>query len=162
MLLHLGLQAKSVVVDGKGVVLTPGLLDGENCVAALLWSSLLRKRELVLRLTSGLFFATFLSVVFVRVLVKVFREKFVKEEVIGAVRKKRSRLLHVQPLSSVEHRLNRDRLVLLVVKHRLPALPVVIKYVVVVLVFCCCGVDVLHEGLWDGLDDLSLVLWSRV
>merc|ERR1719266_758758 len=133
MLLHLGLQAKSVVVDGKGVVLTPGLLDDKDCVAALLWSSLLRKRELVLRLTSGLFFAYFLNVVFVR----VFREKFVKEEVIGAVRKKRSRLLHVQPLSPVKHRLDRDRLVLLVVKHRLPTLPVVIKYVVLVLVFCC-------------------------
>merc|ERR1719266_597642 len=137
MLLHLGLQAKSVVVDGKGVVLTPWLLDGKDCVAALLWSSLLRKRELVLRLTSGLFFAAFFNVVFVRVLVKVFREKFVKEEVIGTVRKKRSRLLHVQPLSPVKHRLNRDRLILLVVKHRLPALPVIIKYVVLVLVFCC-------------------------
>jgi len=86
-LLHLGFQAQPVVVDGEGVVLPPWLLDGEDCVAALLGSSLLRERQLVLRLTSSL---TLLSifVVVVRILVKVFREKFVKEEVVGAVRKK--------------------------------------------------------------------------
>merc|ERR1719237_1426349 len=137
-LLHLGFQAKTVVVDGEGVVLALWLLDGKDCVAALLWSSLLRKWLLVFCLTSLLTFATRLSVVFVvRVVVKVLREEFVKEKVVRAVRKKRSRLLHVQALSPVKDRFHRDRLVLVVEKHRFPALIVVVDYVVVVVVLCC-------------------------